>query len=183
MEALSGIASFITIAGILQGLYRKLNRYAKALAKAATDARELAKEVSNFAGLLLLVEDTLTGLRDVMQKSTRFVLVEKSQNAGARALIHELQELIRDLPILLNIGQRNFLQKWLMRHRWTAMTNDIRKLQCSVERSKSSLTLFVGIVQLEHNKTLLQRSEHQSKVNQLEHTEQVRLLKARMFVS
>lgn len=63
MEPLSGIASFITIAEVLQRLYKRLQRYVKALSMAAADAKELAKEVSNFAGLLLLVEHILGDLR------------------------------------------------------------------------------------------------------------------------
>ena len=180
MDGISGITSFITIAELLHRLYRTLKRYAKGLAIAATEAKGLAVEVSNFAGLLLLVEDTFNGLQGVMQRSYKFMKVEKSHIANANALVDGLEELTKGLPTLLERGQGNFFQKWLMRHRWVAMKSHVQDLRFSVETSKSSLILLLQIVQVENLKEQLSKLLSEKAINQLQHEKQVTVLKNKM---
>lgn len=180
MDPLSGVASITAIADVLQKLYKKLKRYAKALANAAIDAKDLAQEVSNFVGLLLLVESSLSSLPGVLPRSSRFVRVEKTQIASAKTLTSGLSQLIGDLPALLENGQGNIFQRFLMRHRWTAIKNDVHTLRCSVETSKSSLTLLLGAVHLEQLKTTLQELHRQKVADQLQHIKQVESLEKRM---
>ena len=180
MDPISGIASITAIAGFLQTLYKELKRYAKALGNATTDAKGLAREVSNFVGLLLLVESSLSSLPGMLQTSSRFVRVQKTQIASAKTLTYGLNQLIGDLPNLLERGQGNIFQRFLMRHRWTAIKNEVQTLRCSVETSKSSLNLLLGTVHLEQLKTALEELSRQKVADHLQHRKQVKSLEKRM---
>ena len=180
MDPISGVASITAIAGLLQKLYKELKRYAKALGNATTDAKSLAREVSSFVGLLLLVESSLDSLQGVLQRSSRIMRVQKTQIASAKALVNGLNQLIGDFPDLLERGQGNIFQRFLMRRRWTAIKNDVQTLRYSVETSKSSLNLLLGAVQLEHLKTALQELCHSKVADHLQHTKQITSLEKRM---
>ena len=180
MDPISGIASITAIAGALQKLYKTLKQYAKVLANAATDAKDLAREVSEFVGLLLMVESSLSNLPGVFEKSPRLLRVEKTQIANAKTLTYGLRQLIGDLPALLERGQGNLFKRFLLRHRWTAIKDDFQTLRYSVETSKSSLNLLLGAVHLEQLKTVLQKLYRQKEADQSLHTKQVKSLEKRM---
>ena len=180
MEPISAVATFVTIAEVLKKVYKKLRKYARSLSAAAVEARDLAKEIRAFRRLLLLTETTLASLREGLKLHEEFVRNERLQYAGARDLIEELQEVVGDLPLLLNAGQQSLLQRWRTRHQWVGIQNELRRLQCSVERSKSSLTLFVNIVQLVCLKKCLVDLERQNGTDRLKHAAQVQELRKRM---
>ena len=148
MDPISGIASFVSIADALFRLWKRLRRYTKNLTVAAAEARRLADEIFDFHGLLGIVDEVLSGIRGIMQQSSEFMRVEQAQIDSAKDLIDRLKSLTKGFPILLESGQDNFFQKWLMRHRWTEIKEDIQVLQFSIQSSKGSLNILLNVVQL-----------------------------------
>ncbi len=175
MEVIGGVGTFLAIADVLQKLYKKLKDYVKALTVAAAEARKLAKDISNFAGLLLLVEDVLAKSQMVIQRSPKFLQVEKSQIAGAKDLIDKLTRLNKGFPPLMASGQGNIIKKWLMNHKWIAIKQDIQVLQFSVESAKGSMNVLLHTVTLDGLTESLKRSTSTNGAGQ-----QVAVLEAKM---
>ena len=180
MEPISTVASFVTIAEVLRRLYKKLRYYAKAVAVAAAEAKELAKEVNHFVELLLLVEDVLGNVREVIQRSRRYMEVERKQCASADELVFDLRDLISDLRDRVNEGQGSLLKRFKMGRKLAAMKSNFHHIQCSVERSKSSLSIFLAVVQVEHNKAILERLERQCTAERQQYSKEIEFMKRKM---
>lgn len=180
MDPISGTASFIAIAGALQGVYKRLTRYARIFYNAFSEIMLLANEVSGFSRTLLLIQETLDGLPHAVLASIRRSDLDKHHLGRAEGIEKDLKGLLSHLKPLMgyeNAGRlRRLFHGAAVRSRWLATKGKADVLLVSLMSSTHSLNLFMSTANLQSSKAILKELEAKN----LFGAEKVKLLKMKM---
>ena len=111
ISAVAAISSFVSVAGALQKLLRKLGRYMKTILHAVSEIAALADQVSGFSLQLIVLQETLEGLPESLQQSVSKRNVDQYHLDGAWKLVDSFKELLLALKLLRGSEKANVVQK------------------------------------------------------------------------
>lgn len=144
ISAVAAISSFVSVAGALQKLLKKLGRYMKTLLHAVSEIAALADQVSGFSLQLIVLQETLEGLPETLQQSVSKRNVDQYQLDGAWKLVDSFKELLLALKPLRGSGNANIVQKTYARFKWLQTKTKADLFRASLNTSTCSLNLFVS---------------------------------------
>ena len=146
ISAVAAISSFVSVAGALQKLSRKLGRYLKTLLHAVSEIVALADQVSGFSLQLIVLQETLEGLPETLQQSVSKRNVDQYHLDGAWKLVDGFKELLLALKPLRGSDNANIVQKSYARFKWLQTKTKADHFRASLNTSTCSLNLFVSTV-------------------------------------
>ena len=146
ISAIAAISSFVSVAGALQKLLRKLGRYLETLLHAVSEIAALADQVLGFSLRLIVLQETLEGLPETLQQSVSKLNVDQYHLDGAWKLVHGFKELLLALKPLRGSENANTVQKSYARFKWLQEKTEADLFRASLNTSTCSLNLFVSAV-------------------------------------
>ena len=146
ISAVAAISSFVSVAGALQKLLRKLGRYLKTLLHAVSEIAALADQVSGFSLQLIVLQEMLEGLPETLQQSVSKRNVDQYHLDGAWKLVDGFKELLLALKPLRGSDNANIVQKSYARFKWLQTKTKADLFRASLNTSTCSLNLFVSTV-------------------------------------
>ena len=146
ISAVAAISSFISVAGALQKLFKKLGRYLKTFMHAVSEIAAVAHEVSGFSLRLIVSQETLESLPESLQQSVSKRNVDQYHLDGAWKLVDGFKKLLLTLKPLRGSENANVLQKTYARFKWLQTKTKAELFRASLNSSTYSLNLFVSTV-------------------------------------
>ena len=146
ISAVAAISSFLSVAGALQKLLKKLGKYLKTILHAVTEIAALADQVSGFSLQLIVLQETLEGLPESLQQSVSKRNVDQYHLDGAWKLVDSFKELLLALKPLRGSEKANVVQKTYARFKWLQTKTKADLFRASLNTSTCSLNLFVSTV-------------------------------------
>ena len=146
ISAVAAISSFISVAGTLQKLLKKLGRYLKTLMHAVSEIAAVAHEVSGFSLQLIVLQETLESLPESLQQSVSKGNVDQYDLDGAWKLVDSFKKLLLAIKPLRGSENANVLQKTYAHFKWLQTKTKADLFRASLNSSTCSLNLFVSNV-------------------------------------
>ena len=146
ISAVAAISSFISVAGALQKLLKKLGRYLKTFVHAVSEIAAIAHEVSGFSLQLIVLQETLESLPESLQQRVSKRNVDQYHLDGAWKLVDDFKKLMLALKPLRGAENANVLQKTYARFKWLQTKTKAELFRVSLNSSTCSLNLFVSTV-------------------------------------
>lgn len=130
MDPLSGVASFVAIIDALQGVYKRLARYAKIFVNAFSEIALLVDEVIGFSQMLLYIDETLEISPNAVLASIRALDLENHHRARAQGIVTDLKGLLSHLNPLKQYKNAGTLRRLFhgaaVRSKWVATRARLR---------------------------------------------------------
>ena len=142
ISAVAAISSFISVAGALQKLLKKLGRYLKTFMHAVSEIAAVAHEVSGFSLQLIVLQETLESLPESLQQSVSKRNVDQYHLDGAWKLVDGFKKLLLTLKPLRGSENANVLQKTYARFKWLQTKTKAELFRASLNSSTCSLNLL-----------------------------------------
>ena len=146
ISAVAAISSFVSVAGALQKLLKKLGRYLKTLLHAVSEIAAVAHQVSGFSLQLIVLQETLEGLPERLQQSVSKRNIDQYHLDGAWKLVDGFKKLLLALKPLRGSEKANIVQKTYARFKWLQTKTKADLFRASLNTSTCSLNLFVSTV-------------------------------------
>lgn len=145
-SAVAAISSFISVAGALQKLLKKLGRYLKTFMHAVSEIAAIAHEVLRVSLQLIVLQETLESLPESLQQRVSKRNVDPYHLDGAWKLVDDFKTLMLALKPLRDAENANVLQKTCARFKWLQTKTKAELFRASLNSSICSLNLFVSTV-------------------------------------
>jgi hypothetical protein len=155
---MAGVGEASAIIGITMtvlAVSKSLKKTAKTIVHAQKELEAVSKEINMFSTLLLLFKETVIDKVEAAQSrvldSTKAKRFQDTLHNEAQGLVKNFKILVKDLqPLRRKKGQKAglLLQGKARLYWWFSVKDEVKLLQGLLEKTKTSLNIWVTIVQL-----------------------------------